>query len=174
MTKKSKIEDYALIYCRIASLHQTREELDHINNSIPAQETLCRQAISNKNYLLARNGTYSDVGKSAMDMRRPGLKELLARIRRDREIRAVFVHNLDRIARSVSDYLQIDKTFKQHGVQLIPVQTEVKVSLIPAPTPEQVFVDTIMTTMARTESETRSRQTKRWWALKKAKQNKDK
>jgi len=56
-------------------------------------------------YKLAPDGVYNDPGKSATNMKRPGLQDMLLRIQEDKTIRAVFVQDTDRLARNTTDHL---------------------------------------------------------------------
>lgn len=169
MKAGSKKQGKAIIYCRARERDQHDE-----SDSLSAQESLCKIAMTNKHYELAQGGLYYDAGVSALDMDRPGLQGLLARIKCDQSIDAVFVSGLERIARSVADHLKIKECFRASSVDLICAQTETKVILMLPSTPEQEFTDAIMTSMARFQRDILSNKIRQRIAMKKTKQNKGK
>ncbi|MBX4200139.1 recombinase family protein [Candidatus Parcubacteria bacterium] len=105
----------ALIYCRTTSLEN--------RDSIESQLKLTRLAISNsKDYELAENGTYTDIGQSGMSMERAALSELMLRIISDDEIKAVYVYNSERISRSVYCLEKFTTFLKKFSILLFQVQ----------------------------------------------------
>ena len=78
----------ALIYTRVS----TEEQATSDRHSLKTQLSLCEKAIDDGGeYKLAPDGIYNDPGKSATNMKRPGLQDMLLRIQEDKTIRAVFV-----------------------------------------------------------------------------------
>lgn len=61
-----------------------------------------------------------DAGISAKTLRRNGMEELLARVRR-REVSHVVVAKLDRATRSLKDLIDLIETFKKHHVAFVSV-----------------------------------------------------
>jgi DNA invertase Pin-like site-specific DNA recombinase len=108
----------ALIYIRVS----TEEQATSDRHSLQTQLRLCEKAIQDSGqYLLATNGIYSDPGKSATNMRRPGLQDLLLRVQEDKTIKAVFVQDTDRLARNAGDHLTIKAILQKHNVKMISV-----------------------------------------------------
>lgn len=61
-----------------------------------------------------------DAGKSAKDLRRPGMERMLEKVRRG-EVDAVIVAKLDRATRSVRDLQDLLAVFKKKGVEFASV-----------------------------------------------------
>lgn len=62
-------------------------------------------------------GRFDDEGFSGATLERPGLQRLLGRIRAG-EVDRVVVQRLDRLTRSVKDWVELVGTFQEHGVGL--------------------------------------------------------
>lgn len=62
-----------------------------------------------------------DAGKSAKNLNRPGIQEIVAMAKR-KEIQAVIIYKLDRLTRNVSDLNRLIETFGKYGVSLISVK----------------------------------------------------
>lgn len=107
----------ALIYTRVSTEEQSTSD----RYSPKTQLALCEKAIENSEYTLALDGTYEDLGKTATNMKRPGLQDMLLRVQEDKTIKAVFVQNTDRLARNTTDHLTIKALLQKHGVKLISV-----------------------------------------------------
>ena len=126
----------ALIYCRVSTDEQAGDE----RHSLKTQLRLCERGIEDmKTYKLADNGVYKDPGKSATNMNRPGLQDMLIRIQEDKSIGAVFVQDTDRLARNASDHLTIKTLLRKHNVELISVSQPGLEN-----TPEGNFMDLII------------------------------
>lgn len=63
---------------------------------------------------------YREEGRSGKDLDRPELQRLLADVRRGR-INTVLVVRIDRITRSLQDFFELHKTFKNHGADFISI-----------------------------------------------------
>src|SRR6185369_3039091 len=107
----------ALIYCRVSTDEQAGDE----RFSLRTQQEVCEKEIKRRGFQLAEDGIYSDPGRSATNMERPGLKALLLRVQEDKSIKAVFVQDTDRMARNAQHHLIIRALLKTHGAQLISV-----------------------------------------------------
>ncbi|MDE2233537.1 MAG: recombinase family protein [Patescibacteria group bacterium] len=108
----------ALIYTRVS----TEEQATSDRHSLKTQLSLCEKAIENsEEYALAPDGVYADPGKTATNMKRPGLQDMLLRVQEDKTIKAVFVQDTDRLARNTTDHLTIKALLQKHGVRLISV-----------------------------------------------------
>ena len=69
---------------------------------------------------------YVDRGESARSADRPAFKAMLARIAEDRDIDAVVVHKIDRLARNMEDHVAIRALFRRRGVALVSVTENVE------------------------------------------------
>lgn len=135
--------------------------------SLKTQRHLCERAIEDAGYKLAAGGIYEDPGRSASNMNRPGLQDLLIRIQEDKSIKAVFVQDTDRIARNAGDHLTIKTLLRKHGAKLISVsQPGIE------DTPEGNFMDLVIAGVNQLQSQITGRKTKKsmmerfhsgWW-----------
>lgn len=66
-------------------------------------------------------GEIVDSGKSAKNLNRPGIQQILDMVKR-KEIQAVIIYKLDRLTRNVSDLNRLVETFTKNGVSLISVK----------------------------------------------------
>jgi DNA invertase Pin-like site-specific DNA recombinase len=69
----------------------------------------------------ARAAVYSDPGRSGLDADRPGLRRLLADVRRG-DLRRVVVRDLTRLARSAALLETILRELRAAGVELLTVE----------------------------------------------------
>ena len=157
----------AIIYCRVSTDEQAGDE----RHSLKTQLRLCERAIEESGkYRLAGDGVYQDPGRSATNMNRPGLQDLLLRVREDKGIKAVFVQDTDRIARNANDHLTIKALLKKAEVQLISVSQPGMED-----TPEGNFMDLVIAGVNQLQSQITSRKTLKsmeqkfddgWWPTK--------
>jgi len=137
--------DKALIYCRVS----TEEQAEEGRYSMKTQKRLCESHIeTGGEYKLATEGVYEDPGKSATNMSRSGLQDLIIRVQEDKSIGAVFVQDTDRLARNVMDHLTIKALLEKNEVILISVsQPSIEDS------PEGNFMDLIMAGVNQLQSQ---------------------
>lgn len=103
-----------VIYLRVSTREQAEE-----GYSIPAQREACLKFIQDKGWTLLDE--YSDRGESARSQDRPQLQEMLARIKKDKDVQAVIVHKIDRLARNMEDHVAIKAILKRSGAALVSV-----------------------------------------------------
>jgi site-specific DNA recombinase len=108
---------YGLAYFRVSTSGQANTSFDEDGFSIQAQREYCQRKATEMGVELVDE--YVDRGKSARTAGRPALQAMLARIREDTDIQYVFVHKLDRLARSREDDVQIGLLLAKNGVQLV-------------------------------------------------------
>lgn len=108
---------YGLAYYRVSTSDQANTSFDEDGFSIQAQREYCQRKAAEMGVELV--GEFVDRGKSARTARRPELQAMLARIKEDRDIQYIFVHKLDRLARSRADDVQISIFLANHGVDLV-------------------------------------------------------
>lgn len=157
----------ALIYCRVSTDEQAGDE----RHSLKTQLRLCERGIEDmKTFKLADDGVYKDPGKSATNMNRPGLQDMLIRIQEDKSIGAIFVQDTDRLARNAGDHLTIKALLRKHNVELISVSQPGLED-----TPEGNFMDLIIAGVNQLQSQITSRKTLKsmeqkykdgWWPTK--------
>ena len=143
--------EHALIYCRVS----TEEQAEDGHHSLATQLKLCKRAIEESNkFKLASDGVFEDPGRSATNMNRPGLQDMLLRVQDDKAIRAVFIQDTDRLARNALDHMQIKAILKKHNVELISVsQPGISDS------PEGNFMDLVIAGVNQLQSQITSRKT---------------
>ena len=145
------MKNKALIYSRVS----TDEQAQNDRQSLKTQVEICKKAIHESNlYELAENGTYEDPGRSATNMDRPGLQDMLLRVEDDKTIGAVFVQDTDRLARNVGDHLIIKTLLKKHEVKLISVSQSGLED-----TPEGNFMDLVIAGVNQFQSQITARKT---------------
>ncbi len=113
----------AAIYIRCSTAEQARSGL-----GLEAQLTRCRAYIT---ALGLDEGcdvrVFTDAGVSAGNLNRPALQELLTLVRR-RQVHAVVVLKLDRLARRIRDMLELVDTLQRYGAALASVSERIDAS----------------------------------------------
>jgi site-specific DNA recombinase len=104
-----------IIYCRVSTDDQTRGDY----TSIEAQEDRAKAFIkAHEGDGWVYTGTVKDSGYSGGTMKRPGLQQLLQRVR-NHELDNVVVYKLDRLVRGgILQFHEIHSVFERHGVKL--------------------------------------------------------
>ena len=103
-----------VIYLRVS----TKEQAEG-GYSIPAQKEACVKYIKDKGWNLIDE--YADRGESARSARRPQLQEMLFRIKKQKDVHAVVVHKIDRLARNMPDHVAIKAVISKYGATLVSV-----------------------------------------------------
>jgi site-specific DNA recombinase len=104
-------------YYRVSTSRQANTSYDEDGFSIQAQRDHCQRKAAELGVQLVDE--YIDRGKSARTADRPALQAMPARITEDIDIQYVFVHKLDRLARSRADDVQIELLLAKNGVRLV-------------------------------------------------------
>ena len=100
------MEKYDAIYCR-----QSVDRVDSI--SIESQIEYCQYEVRGGKYK-----TFTDKGYSGKNVDRPEFQSMMEAIRRG-EVSRVIVYKLDRISRSVMDFMHLFTEFQQYGVEFV-------------------------------------------------------
>jgi site-specific DNA recombinase len=108
-----------VIYLRVSTREQAEKGDGEEGFSIPAQREACARHIRDAGFDLVEE--YTDRGESARSADRPALQAMLARIGEDRDVDAVVVHKIDRLARNMEDHVAIRALFRRRGVALVSV-----------------------------------------------------
>jgi len=103
-----------LLYARVSTDKQAQKDL-----SIPAQIEAMREYAKRNDWKVA--GHFVDEGESARTANRPELKKLIEQCKENKNVDAVIVHKIDRLARNLIDYATIKAILKQKGIRLISV-----------------------------------------------------
>lgn len=102
----------AAVYTRVSTNEQANE-----GYSIEEQERMCKAAIVSKGWEYI--GTFTDPGISGRTMNRPGLQDMIAKIK-DKEIDAVVIYKLDRLSRKQRDTMTIiEDVFLKNDIILV-------------------------------------------------------
>ena len=146
--EENKIKN-VLVYCRVSTEEQAKN-----NNSLLTQENFCRNFAESNGYKVL--GVYVDEGKSATNLNRPALQDMLARCQQDESVNGVIVQETDRLARNTNDHLTIKAVLKKKDIKLIsaaqPMLDE---------SPEGNMIDTILASVNQFQSQLSGRKTKK-------------
>lgn len=108
--------------CAIYTRKSSEEGLDMDFNSLDAQRESCEAYISSQKaegWLVVADD-YDDGGFSGGTLERPALKRLLVDVAASK-IDVIVVYKLDRLSRSMLDFLNLVKLFERHGVTFVSV-----------------------------------------------------
>lgn len=110
------------VRCAVYTRKSSEEGLDMDFNSLDAQRESCEAYITSQR---AEGWTpvsdrYDDGGFSGGTLERPALKRLLAAVQA-RKIDVVVVYKIDRLSRSMLDFLNLVELFERHGVTFVSV-----------------------------------------------------
>ncbi len=100
----------AVAYCRVST-----EEQDNKGLSMEVQEEACTNAIKADGYGLLK--VVRDGGKSAGNLKRPGIQEII-RFVVEQRVQAVYTINRDRMARNTVDHISLRDLCSANKVQL--------------------------------------------------------
>ena len=110
------------IRCAIYTRKSNEDGLEMEYNSLDAQFDICAQYIRNRQdqgWTLLPD-RYDDGGCSGATLERPSLQRLMKDVTRGR-IQVVVVYKMDRVSRSLLQFLQLVEEFKSHGVEFASV-----------------------------------------------------
>src|SRR5262249_10963047 len=108
--------------CAVYTRKSSEEGLDMDFNSLDAQRESCGAYIASQKaegWLLVAD-RYDDGGFSGGTMERPALKCLLADVQADK-IDVIVVYKIDRLSRSMLDFLNLVELFERHHVTFVSV-----------------------------------------------------
>ncbi len=120
---KAKVQRVPVVRCAaIYTRKSTDEGLDKDFNSLDAQYEACASYIESQRHdgwsLLPER--FDDGGYTGANDRRPGLQSLLALIDAGR-VQVVVVHRIDRLSRSLADFVRLMAMFEDKGVAFVSV-----------------------------------------------------
>ena len=103
----------AVSYVRVSTEMQANKEF----SSTEVQEKIIRDYVANHpEYVLV--DSFADRGRSAKNMNRPAIKQLIERIKQS-DIRVVLSYRLDRVSREKLSFYEFEALLKSHNVKLI-------------------------------------------------------
>nr|WP_245321401.1 recombinase family protein [Bradyrhizobium sp. NAS96.2] len=108
--------------CAVYTRKSSEEGLDMDFNSLDAQRESCEAYITSQRAegWAPVSDRYDDGGFSGGTLERPALKRLLADVKAGK-IDVIVVYKIDRLSRSMLDFLQLAELFEQHGVTFVSV-----------------------------------------------------
>src|SRR5258708_21119859 len=108
--------------CAVYTRKSTEEGLDMEFNSLDAQREACEAYIVSQRAegWLPVGDRYDDGGVSGGTLERPALKRLLADVEAG-TIDVVLVYKIDRLSRSMLDFLKLVETFERYGVTFVSI-----------------------------------------------------
>ena len=112
----------ARLRCAIYTRKSSEEGLEQDFNSLDAQRDACASFIRSQAGLgwILTDRTYEDGGISGGTMDRPGLQALLADVKAGR-VNVVVVYKIDRLTRSLADFVRMVEVFDAHEVSFVSV-----------------------------------------------------
>jgi len=123
------MEEKEVKRCAVYTRKSTEEGLDMEYNSLDAQFDACISYIrsqAGQNWQLV-DRRYDDGGFSGGNMERPALQELLQDVRAGK-VDVVVVYKIDRISRSLADFMELSAMFAERGVSLVSVTQQIDTS----------------------------------------------
>ncbi|KRP85215.1 resolvase [Bradyrhizobium pachyrhizi] len=108
--------------CAVYTRKSSEEGLDMDFNSLDAQRESCEAYITSQRAegWAPVSDRYDDGGFSGGTLERPALKRLLAEVKAGK-IDVIVVYKIDRLSRSMLDFLQLVELFEQHGATFVSV-----------------------------------------------------
>src|ERR1700741_2418779 len=110
------------VRCAIYTRKSSEEGLDMDFNSLDAQRESCEAYVVSQKaegWVLVAD-RYDDGGFSGGTLERPALKRLLADVRAGK-IDVIVVYKIDRLSRSMLDFLNLVELFERYGVTFVSV-----------------------------------------------------
>ena len=110
------------VRCAVYTRKSSEEGLDMDFNSLDAQRESCEAYIVSQRAegWTAVSDRYDDGGFSGGTLERPALKRLLAAVQAGK-IDVIVVYKIDRLSRSMLDFLNLVEMFERHGVTFVSV-----------------------------------------------------
>jgi site-specific DNA recombinase len=116
------VTNQPVVRCAIYTRKSTTENLDMAFNSLDAQREACEAYITSQKHegWIALPEQYDDGGYSGGDIDRPAFQRLLADIKNGL-VDNVVVYKVDRLSRSLMDFVGIMETFERNNVSFVSV-----------------------------------------------------
>jgi DNA invertase Pin-like site-specific DNA recombinase len=108
--------------CAVYTRKSSEEGLDMDFNSLDAQRESCEAYVASQKAegLALAADHYDDGGFSGGTLERPALKRLLADVKAGK-VDVIVVYKIDRLSRSMLDFLNLVELFESHGVTFVSV-----------------------------------------------------
>jgi len=132
----------ALIYIRVSTDKQAEKGI-----ALPTQKDRCLEALKETEFTFDEDtDLYVDSGESARTMNRPAILNMLNRCKTDKDIGAVIVYDISRLARDRIDFAFIKKDFQKYNIQFISATEPIDSS------PEGQILEGILSSVAEFSS----------------------
>ena len=114
--------DVRKLRCAVYTRKSSEEGLDMDFNSLDAQREACEAYIASQKAegWTAVADRYDDGGFSGGTLERPALKRLIGDVKGGK-VDVIVVYKIDRLSRSMLDFLKLVELFEQHGVTFVSV-----------------------------------------------------
>jgi len=111
-----------MVRCAIYTRKSTEKGLEQEFNSLHAQREACEAYIASQRHegWIALSEHYDDPGFSGGNIDRPGLRKLMRDIERGR-IDCIVFYKLDRLSRSLMDFVKLAEFFERHNVTFVSI-----------------------------------------------------
>jgi DNA invertase Pin-like site-specific DNA recombinase len=108
--------------CAIYTRKSTNHLLERDFNSLEAQRDICSAYISSQRHRGWREiaARYDDGGQSGTNFERPALSRLMQDIE-TRQVEVVVVYKIDRLTRSLADFVRLIEVFDRHDIALVSI-----------------------------------------------------
>jgi len=113
------------VYCRKSTTEGLQQEFNSLDNQREAAEAYIRSQVHQGWSVLPNR--YDDGGYTGGNANRPALKRLLADAQ-EGVLGTIVVYKLDRISRSLADFVDIHRFLEKHGVALVSVTESINTS----------------------------------------------
>ena len=129
MTRTPKTTASQRRRCAIYTRKSSEEGLEQTFNSLDAQREACEAYIQSQRHegWQASSTLYDDGGFSGGTIERPALSRLIADIKAE-GIEIVVVYKVDRLSRSLADFVRLVDLFDEHGVSFVSVTQQFNTS----------------------------------------------
>lgn len=114
----------ALAYLRVSTSKQVKRDGQAEGLSIPAQREVVVRFIRERGWFYVDE--YVEPGRTARNIERPALQQMLRRIAEQRDVDAVVMHKFDGFARNAGDHLTLKAVLRRLGVRLVSVSEPVE------------------------------------------------
>jgi len=126
---KSDAGDKRKRRCAIYTRKSSEEGLEQSFNSLHAQREACEAYIRSQTRegWVASQATYDDGGYSGGNVERPALNLLIEEIKQG-NVDVIVVYKVDRLSRSLADFVRLVDLFNQHNVSFVSVTQQFNTS----------------------------------------------
>jgi DNA invertase Pin-like site-specific DNA recombinase len=122
MEGKVMSNDFSIKRCAIYTRKSTTNRLDAEMNSLETQREVCSAYVTSQKYKswVELSKRYDDGGRSGSDLDRPALAALMEDIE-EGKIDTVVVYKIDRLTRSLVDFVRLVDLFEQREITLVSI-----------------------------------------------------